>query len=371
MYAPAERANYDKLLKQNAIFKNSNSLVNIANSVSQMLVVLNKERQIVYANKQFRELLNFSEDNSYIGKRPGEAVNCIYSTRTDGGCGTTEFCRNCGAVNAILDAQTGVQSVKECSIIVKNNEALDLEVKATPYKENDESFIIFVISDISNQKRRQVLERVFFHDVLNSAGGISGLSGLLNEIEDNNERVEVASMIHQASNNLVTEITVQRQVSAAENGDLKLKYSELESFPILQKVADLYSNHDITTGKHISIDKNAERFIFETDSLLLRRILGNMLKNALEASLPDSTVTLSASKKGDSPVFSVHNQNYIERDAQMQLFKRSFTTKGIGRGLGTYSMKLFGEKYLKGQVWFESDKEKGTTFFISLPASNE
>jgi sensor histidine kinase regulating citrate/malate metabolism len=63
----------------------------------------------------------------------------------------------------------------------------------------------------------------------------------------------------------------------------------------------------------------------------------------------------------------VHNDNYIERETQLQLFKRSFSTKGAGRGIGAYSMKLFGEKYLNGKVWFESTQKEGTTFYISLP----
>jgi len=57
----------------------------------------------------------------------------------------------------------------------------------------------------------------------------------------------------------------------------------------------------------------------------------------------------------------------MPKEIQLQLFKRSFSTKGIGRGIGTYSMKLFGEKYLKGRVGFESTEENGTTFFIEIP----
>jgi sensor histidine kinase regulating citrate/malate metabolism len=91
-----------------------------------------------------------------------------------------------------------------------------------------------------------------------------------------------------------------------------------------------------------------------------------MIKNALEASLPGSTIKLKAQKVEDNIILSVHNPGFIEHDTQLQLFNRSFTTKGVGRGLGTYSMKLFGEKYLNGKVWFESSKEKGTTFFIRL-----
>lgn len=364
-FASPERADLKTLQSQNTLFKNNETLVNITNSVSQMLVVLNKERQIIYANKQFCDLLSLSE-SEYLGKRPGEALNCIHSTQTCGGCGTTEFCRNCGAVNAILDAQQGVKSVRECRISVINNDALDLKVSATPYSMQGEVFTIFVISDISDEKRRQTLERVFFHDVLNSAGGISGLSSILPEIEDPKEISELADLIHNASEHLIDEVRAQRQLNAAEHGELRIDIKDFESILLLQQMANLYSKHEITKGKYISIDKNSENFAFKTDPTLLKRVLGNMLKNALEASLPASTVTLSVVKEGDSALFSVHNQNYIEPNAQLQLFKRSFTTKGVGRGLGTYSMKLFGEKYLKGKVWFESNQSEGTTFFIKL-----
>ena len=54
---------------------------------------------------------------------------------------------------------------------------------------------------------------------------------------------------------------------------------------------------------------------------------------------------------------------------QRQVFNRSFTTKGKGRGLGSYAMKLLGERYLQGKVSFTTDPEEGTTFRIELPVS--
>ncbi|HAL86389.1 MAG TPA: histidine kinase, partial [Deferribacteraceae bacterium] len=42
---------------------------------------------------------------------------------------------------------------------------------------------------------------------------------------------------------------------------------------------------------------------------------------------------------------------------------------GKGRGLGTYSIKLLTENYLKGKVRFETRRESGTTFFIKIPFS--
>jgi signal transduction histidine kinase len=291
----------------------------------------------------------------------------MHSCQSEGGCGTTQFCSVCGAVNAILEAQQGTQSAKECRIITNENEALDLQVTATPYYLNKDQYIFFAIADISSEKRRQTLERVFFHDILNSAGGISGLSSIMPMINDMDEMTETAEIINRAANFLVDEIKSQRMLTVAESGDLVLSFSQIESLTVLKELGELYSQHEVIRDKILSVDKNSVSGQAITDSVLLRRVLGNMVKNALEASKAGGKVTLSCSPTEDAIRFTVHNDVYMPQEIQLQLFKRSFSTKGIGRGIGTYSMKLFGEKYLKGKVGFESMEENGTTFFIEIP----
>ncbi|MFA7348153.1 MAG: ATP-binding protein, partial [Desulfurivibrionaceae bacterium] len=61
----------------------------------------------------------------------------------------------------------------------------------------------------------------------------------------------------------------------------------------------------------------------------------------------------------------------MPENVQLQIFQRSFSTKGTGRGLGTYSIKLLGERYLKGRVSFTSTPEKGTTFRFRCPHNIE
>ena len=369
-FAPAERAN-PETVDDDAFFLQNNELLNkIADAVSTMLVVLNPQRQIVFANKLFVEFLNQTDSSGLIGKRPGEAVSCIHAFETEGGCGTTEFCGKCGAANAILESQKGKQSEKECRIFTNSNDALDLRVTASPFYLGGKEYTFFAIHDISNEKRRKILERVFFHDVLNSAGGISGLSEILTEVQDPEEIQLISKTINRATENMINEIQAQRQLSAAENGDLAPDIKKVWSLGMLKDVTALYSGHELVKNKNILIDKTAENLSISTDPVILRRILGNMLKNALEASVPQSTVTLSCREQENYVCFYVHNPSYMEREIQLQLFNRSFSTKGTGRGIGTYSMKLLGEKYLKGRVGFESSRENGTTFFIKI-AKNE
>lgn len=366
-YASAERATNKKTTNDNLMFEKVEVLNKLLNVTSSMVAILNKERQIIYANKLFFKKLGAANLNTLIGKRPGEAVFCVHALESPGGCGTTQFCTVCGAVNAILESQKGVVSEKECRIMTSTQDALDLKVTATPYNWEGEEYTIFAIADISDEKRKQNLERAFFHDILNSAGGISGLTSVLELTEDPVEMTEMARIINRGANNLIEEIKSQRLLNAAESGELVLTCKLVETVPFLIDLAEQYSQHEVIANKYLYIDKQAENIEFTTDISLLRRIVGNMIKNALEATMPGSAVSVSCSVSDTEVNFSVHNKSYISKDVQLQLFNRSFSTKGVGRGIGTYSMKLFGEKFLKGKVSFESTHEKGTTFFLKVP----
>ena len=105
----------------------------------------------------------------------------------------------------------------------------------------------------------------------------------------------------------------------------------------------------------------------KTDKILLSRVIGNLLKNALEAESPGAKITLSCEKTADGAAFIVHNPACMPENSRLQVFQRSFSTKGAGRGLGTYSIRLLTEKYLKGKVSFTTGPE-GTIFRVEYPA---
>ena len=89
--------------------------------------------------------------------------------------------------------------------------------------------------------------------------------------------------------------------------------------------------------------------------------------NAAEASRDGDTVKTNCGKDKSSVFFSVNNPGVMPDDVRIRVFDRFFSTKDENRGLGTYSMKLLGEGYLDGKVWFETDSDSGTTFYISIP----
>jgi signal transduction histidine kinase len=136
---------------------------------------------------------------------------------------------------------------------------------------------------------------------------------------------------------------------------------------MVESVVKLYSKHEVCHTKRLIIDDDFKEVEFISDPVLLRRVIGNIVKNALEACRDNETVRIGCRENGNNVEFMVHNPGAIPHDVRLQIFQRSFSTKGEGRGIGTYSVKMFTEKYLGGKVDFSSSKETGTVFKVILP----
>ena len=101
---------------------------------------------------------------------------------------------------------------------------------------------------------------------------------------------------------------------------------------------------------------------------IIIRSLGNLIKNALEAIGSGQKVSITAHDYGENVRFIISNDGVIPKHIQLQIFNRSFSTKAKkGRGIGTYSVKLLIENYLKGKVSFVSNDENQTQFIIEVP----
>jgi signal transduction histidine kinase len=303
--------------------------------------------------------------------RFGEAVQCIHSDETPHGCGTSHACKLCGAAGTITQSrQTGEQSEGACRIAVSANggDSYDLAAKATQIVIDGSRYTILAMKDISSEKRLQVLEHAFFHDIQNSIGGMKGVISLLltRERIDSDTEKEYVQWILEMSDFLTEEISQQQRLLAAERGTYSSNIALTDVRQLLIDVCNMYCNHMRTPGRNI-VFSEIPACVFRTDAALLRRVVGNMILNALEATCPGDIVRVSLSLERAHATISVTNPGEIPNDVQLQIFKRSFSTKASsGRGVGTYCMKLFGEKYLGGSVGFASHNG-ATSFYIILP----
>ena len=364
-FAPFERKPLQDIVRQSDALSQAPLLTRTLDAMPTLCMILNRERQIVFANRAFLRLLGLEDLSSVCGLRPGEAIDCLHAFERHEGCGTTEFCRTCGAVKAILASQQGTEDVQECRIIRRgDSDALDLRVWATPITVGSESYTMFTAADISDEKRRAVLERIFFHDIVNTAGAILGCSELLGD-DSRKDFDKFLKTMQLLSVRLIQELDAQRQLIAAESGELSVNPSSIETLALLEEVVGQYNGN--ARGRFIRISPASKNISLNSDRVLLRRVIDNLLKNALEAARDGETITIGSGQADSGVEFWVHNPGTMERDVQLQMFQRSFSTKGAGRGLGTYSVRLLTQRYLKGTVSFTSSLEEGTTFRVTYP----
>ena len=102
------------------------------------------------------------------------------------------------------------------------------------------------------------------------------------------------------------------------------------------------------------------------DQLLLYSVLGNLVKNAIEASPQEARISISLGVNNAASI-AVHNEGAIPSQIRNRFFEK-FTTAGKpgGTGLGAYSARLM-VRTMKGSIGFETSEEEGTTVTVTLP----
>lgn len=337
-----------------------------------LLAVLNEHRQTLLVNHAYLDFLGVPDPEDILGLRPGEAVRCIHAQEMPGGCGTAPACASCGAAIALaLALEGGETAEKTCCMEVDRGGApqdLYLKVRVTPFSLEGRKVLLLFLEDVSGAQRRATLERMFFHDMNNLVHALLGNSELMARELHGQGREECAQQIHQLTLRLAREVEIQQAFAKSTAADLKKDPEEIDVHKLLGELCEGYTHR--AAEEEILLDAEMEPGLrVETDRPLLLRILSNMVTNALEASTPGQKIRLTARQAGECVCLEVWNPTPIPPAVALRVFQRNFSTKGdLGRGLGTYSMKLFGETVLGGKVAFTSSPEAGTRFSILLPA---
>ncbi|BDG04024.1 sensor histidine kinase [Anaeromyxobacter oryzae] len=358
----SRRAEPEEIDREVALVARSPVVGALLDAADAVLLVLDRHRQVV----AFNACRDGTALGHVAGLRPGEVLGCTQAQHP-GGCGTARACESCGALGAITaSAGLGRPVEAECLVTSAGSRTpFEFNARATPIEVGGEPFTVLSLRDISSEKRRDALEQVFFHDLLNTVAGLRGWADHLRrpaaDVPRATERLDALSR------QLEREIRDHRALILAEAGTLVPQRGAAAAAAVLEEVEAVFVRHAVARDRTLEIG-GAPRLELETDRGLLVRVLVNMVRNALEATPPGGTVRVACEAWSGGVRFAVHNAGAIPPAVQARIFQRSFSTKAErGRGLGTYGMKLLGERYLGGEVSFVSTEEAGTTFSLCLP----
>jgi PAS domain S-box-containing protein len=176
----------------------------------------------------------------------------------------------------------------------------------------------------------------------------------------------------------------QRMVSLV-NSLLNVSRLELGTFMVDPEKVDIREIADSVIGElQPQIKKKAQSFtkkfgkglpVMMLDKKLIRMVIQNLLTNAVKYTREKGKISFTVEQGKKNLLITVADTGMgIPKSQQPQIFKKMFRADNVreadteGTGLGLYIVKAIITN-AGGKVWFESEENKGTTFYVTIPMS--
>ena len=142
-------------------------------------------------------------------------------------------------------------------------------------------------------------------------------------------------------------------------------YGKMELVSFLKNTLPLYQNQ---YAVDIKLNIDFETAFVQADKDQLLRVLNNLVNNAIQSisEKGKGKILLSVSEDLEYYVVSVKDNGMgIDESSKEKIFQPNFSTKSYGTGLGLSMCKRIIEQH-GGEIWFESEAGKGTTFYFTV-----
>ena len=181
--------------------------------------------------------------------------------------------------------------------------------------------------------------------------------------------------IYHASQRMVELINSLLNVSRLELGTFIIEPQKTDILAIAQQVIGYLKPQ--TLKKSITVQTKFPNTMPQVmaDPKLISIVIQNFLSNAVKYSKENSKVTLEIALRGKEIIIHVQDNGHgIPKNQQSKIFTKLFRADNArvidpdGTGLGLYIVKTIIDS-AGGKVWFTSEENKGTSFFVSFPIS--
>lgn len=225
-------------------------------------------------------------------------------------------------------------------------------------------------------RQKEELMEVVVHDLKNPLAAIVSNATYLTHVQGLDEdALECAKSISRASENMLRMVHNLLDLARSEDAGLSLRYEQLDLASLAQRTVSLMSHRAEERRVSVSFAAEGEEHSIEADADLLRRVLENLLDNAIRYSPRGGQVQVTIRNLGLELALSVSDtgagippehrahifEKYAQLDRDVDRSQRSF-----GRGIGLAFVKTVIDAH-RGRIWVEDHQPSGARFEIRLP----
>ncbi len=351
------------------------------------LILNNISSGILYIDRDFT--VQWSNMSHIFGSLNGNEFKI--GDKCYAGYGLNSPCEGCQAMDAISTNRT-------CKFVseVENSDQI-LEVIHIPISNNGVAQgLLMKVDDISEQTRmvsnlREInselaiakekaeeserLKMAFLanmsHEIRTPLNAIVGFSGLLQDVEDDEEREEYIKIINTNNELLLRLIGDILDLSKLESGTIEIKP---ETFDIIESFETGFIHFSERCPKNITLKRecNLSKCIVTIDRARVTQVLSNFASNAMKYS-PDGEIVVGIDYVNNGiKVFVKDTGIGIPEDKKHLIFQRfeKIDSFAQGTGLGLAICKAITER-LDGEIGFDSTYGEGSTFWAWFPCKAE
>jgi len=215
------------------------------------------------------------------------------------------------------------------------------------------------------------------HDLKGPFNGILGLSQMIHELckkEQYESLPSMTSLLKKAATQSYDLLSNLLEWSRTQSGRKRI---DLQVLNLCSAISDTVNLVSLSAHhKNIKITSNCDVQIqVQADPDVLNTIIRNLLNNAVKYSHPGGEIVISALQSENEVVVSVKDEGVgINEELQKKLFKvgESVITPGTNKEKGTGWGLILCKEFIElhgGKIRFESEQNKGTTFYFNLPVN--
>jgi NtrC-family two-component system sensor histidine kinase KinB len=259
----------------------------------------------------------------------------------------------------------------------QNGQQLPVEMHIKRIDIGQQPFLQWILRDISERlaldELRADLTSMIFHDLRSPLGNIiSSLEVLQSSLPKEHEPLRaVLSIAYRSSRRLLRLVESLLDLGQLEAGQAVLHLKENSISALIIEVVEEVHPVAEAKGHQLRFDLAPELPAVMMDVDMIRRVIFNLLENAIKYTRGEGRITVSARPADHHILVGVSDtgpgvpaqdrQRIFERFARVQ---REGRAKGLGLGLAFCRLAVGAHG---GRIWVESEEGKGAVFYFTLP----
>lgn len=375
------RKNLESVLKsiyieRDNVQEEKNKLEALLNSVGDAVLAIDEEKKIIVFNP-IAEKITGLKMNDVEKEKFGNSIKFI---EEESGKESSDF------INKVLLNGEKIE-LNDLAIMNRKGKKVLIDINAAPivnykgkimgciiifkdvtFKREAERMRTDFVSIVSHQLRTPLSAMKWFLEIL-----LDGDVGRLKK-----EQREVVEEIHESNSSMINFVNQMLNVSRIESHHLAINIEKIKLCKtigdLLKEVKPFFKEKKQKLSYSCLAEQDLE---INTDRNLLRNVLSSVMLNASRYTPQKGNIELIVSRYDkDFVLFKVKDNGIgIPEEEKVKIFRKfsrasnAIRYEANGTGLGLYVVKSI-INMVCGKIWFESEENKGTTFYFTLPIEN-